>query len=75
MYTLTSQPDQVQRDADGAFIPFDPGNRDFIEFCQWREAGNEPKPYIPPPPPEPTLDPWDIIRKMQAQIAALEAKP
>jgi hypothetical protein len=34
----------VQRMSDGAFIPFDPANRDYQEYLQWREAGNEPDP-------------------------------
>jgi hypothetical protein len=32
----------VRRTEDNAFIPFDEGNRDFQEYKQWLEAGNEP---------------------------------
>jgi hypothetical protein len=35
--------DAVKR-SDGAFIPFDPVNRDYQEFLRWCEAGNEPLP-------------------------------
>lgn len=34
----------VLRVEDGAFIPFDPANRDYQEYLQWIEAGNEPDP-------------------------------
>ena len=34
----------VQRLADGAFIPFDPANRDYQEYLQWLEAGHTPDP-------------------------------
>jgi hypothetical protein len=29
---------------DGAFIPFDPDNRDYQEYLKWLEAGNTPLP-------------------------------
>ncbi len=32
----------VRRTEDNAFIPFDEGNRDYQEYKQWLEAGNEP---------------------------------
>jgi hypothetical protein len=28
----------------GAFIPFDESNRDYQEYLEWVEAGNEPEP-------------------------------
>jgi hypothetical protein len=34
----------VLRMSDGAFIPFDPANRDYQEFLAWRAKGNEPDP-------------------------------
>ncbi len=34
----------VQRIADGAFIPFDGGNRDYQEYLAWLAEGNEPDP-------------------------------
>lgn len=36
--------DGVVRD-DGAWIPADPANRDWLEYQEWLAAGNEPKPY------------------------------
>jgi hypothetical protein len=34
----------VQRMSDGAFIPFDGGNRDYKAYLQWVAEGNEPDP-------------------------------
>lgn len=42
----------VQRVEDGAFIPFDPANRDYQEYLTWLGKGNEPDP-APTPAPEP----------------------
>lgn len=37
----------VQRDVDGAFIPFDGGNIDYQAYLVWLDEGNQPA-----PPPE-----------------------
>jgi len=42
----------IVRDEDQAFIPFDPANVDYQAYLAWLDEGNEPNPYIPPPPPE-----------------------
>jgi hypothetical protein len=47
-YTLAANPEVIIRDADGAFIPTDPGNIDYQEFLAWLAEGNEPTPYTPP---------------------------
>ena len=44
----------ILRDEDGAFIPFDPANVDYQDYLAWLDEGNEPNPYMPPPPPEVT---------------------
>ena len=38
----------VQRMSDGAFIPFDPANRDYQLFLAWKTEGNEPDPAPTP---------------------------
>jgi len=53
MYKLTALPTTVQRLSDNAFIPFDVGNRDYRLYLTWLAEGNEPEPYIAPPPPVP----------------------
>jgi hypothetical protein len=32
----------IVRDEDGAFIPFDPANRDYQKYLQWLDEGNTP---------------------------------
>jgi hypothetical protein len=41
---MTGNPSEVmiQRTADTAFIPFDPGNRDYVEYLAWLGLGNTP---------------------------------
>lgn len=45
-YQLTSTDEQVIRTVDQAWIPNDPGNRDWVEYEAWLAAGG-----IPDPPP------------------------
>ena len=34
--------------SDGAYIPFDPNNQDFVEYQKWLAAGNTPLPAVEP---------------------------
>jgi hypothetical protein len=38
----------IRRDEDGAFIPFDEANVDYVAYLWWLYDGNEPTPYSPP---------------------------
>ena len=40
--------DCVIRTTDGACIPFDPDNQDFVEYQKWLDAGNTPIPADEP---------------------------
>ena len=70
-YTLTPG-SSVIRDADGASIPHDQGNKDYREYLAWLKAGNTPTPYVAPPPPPPP--PSFHARDLMAQITALVQK-
>jgi hypothetical protein len=41
----------IQRDADGAFVPFDDGNRDYQEYKAWLAKGHKPKAAAAPAAP------------------------
>ena len=60
-YQLTTS-DTILRLTDNAYIPTDPGNRDYREYLEWVEAGNEPEPAPAPPAPGPDyLAFWDAL--------------
>jgi hypothetical protein len=46
MYKKTKERDEsiiknvIQRKSDGAFIPFDPANRDYQAYLAWVDEGN-----------------------------------
>jgi hypothetical protein len=61
MYQLTAGT-SIKRLSDGATIPNDPGNRDYREYLDWLEPGNEPEPAPAPPPPPPSYTAfWDAL--------------
>ena len=55
-YQLTATDSSVIRTEDSACIPNDPANRDWVEYQNWLALGNEPDPYVEPPPAPPTID-------------------
>lgn len=48
-YSFTANGGLV-RDADGAFIPADPANRDYAEYMAWCTEGRSATPYQTPAP-------------------------
>ena len=54
--------DTILRLADNAFIPSDPGNRDYREYRKWLDEGNTPLPAPEPPAPGPDyIAFWDAL--------------
>jgi len=74
-YQLTDT-DSVIRTADGALIPNDPANRDWVEYQAWLDDGGVPDPYVPPPqvPPTPTSE-QSVLYEHENRIRALEGQP
>ena len=64
----------IQRDEDGAFIPFDDANMDYVAYKAWLDEGNEPSPPKgDPTPPIETLPPPDIV-EVNAQVQDIDAR-
>ena len=74
-YQLTAT-ESVIRTADGASIPNDPANRDWVEYQQWLADGGVPDPYVPPDPvaPTPTSE-QTILYDHENRIRAQEGQP
>jgi hypothetical protein len=70
MYQLTTGT-SIIRTTDGAFIPNDPGNRDFAEYTAWLEAGNTPEP-APPLEPAPILTTEQKLNAAGLTVAELK---
>ena len=51
MYKINQNSTSITRLADGASIPADMGNTDYVAFLNWLSAGNAPEPADIPPPP------------------------
>lgn len=76
-YQLTDTDSIVIRTGDGAWIPNDPANRDWVEYQNWLTLGNEPDPYVEPePPPPPPPSPEDqVLFNHENRIRAIEGTP
>jgi hypothetical protein len=74
-YSLTAS-DAVIRNEDGAFIPNDPRNQDWIEYQEWLADGGVPDPYMPPSPVPPTPSPEDeVLFDHENRLRAIEGLP
>ena len=64
----------IQRDWDGAFVPFDPDNVDYQDYLAWLDEGNAPNP--PPAIPTPPIEepPPPDIHEVNAQVQDIDAR-
>jgi hypothetical protein len=75
-YQLTATAASVIRTEDGACIPNDPANRDWVEYQEWLAKDNVPDPYVAPPvaPPQPTSE-QQLLFDHENRIRAQEGAP
>jgi len=74
-YQLTAT-ETVIRAADGACIPNDPANRDWVEYQAWLEDGNTPDPYVPPEPTPPQASSETaLLYDHENRLRTLEGQP
>jgi len=75
-YQLTATDASVIRTEDGACIPNDPANRDWVEYQAWLEEGNEPDPYVAPKPvPPQASNEQTVLYDHENRVRALEGQP
>ena len=75
-YQLTATQSSVIRTEDGACIPNDDANRDWVEYKKWLEDGGVPDPYVEPEPVPPTPSPEDeVLFDHENRIRGLEGQP
>jgi hypothetical protein len=75
-YQLTATDASVIRTEDGACIPNDPANRDWVEYQAWLAEGNTPDPYVEPEPvPPQATEGQQLLYEHENRIRALEGEP
>jgi len=60
-YQLTATDNMVIRTEDGACIPNNPANRDWVEYQEWLGEGGVPDPYVEPEPVPPQPTPEQVV--------------
>jgi N-acetylmuramoyl-L-alanine amidase len=73
-YQLTATDASVIHTVDGAYIPNDPDNRDWVEYQDWLAKGGVPDPYVLPPPPQPSPED-QVLYNHENRIRELEGQP
>ena len=74
-YQLTTE-NTVIRTVDGAIIPNDPANRDWVEYQEWLADGGVPDPYVPPPVVLPTPQPeTTVLYDHENRLRSIEGVP
>lgn len=69
MFTYALTATTMIKRSDGAAIPPDLANMDYVAYLAWVEAGNTPTPYVAPPPPAAA-----IIAESAQSLAMANAK-
>jgi len=74
-YQLTNT-NSVIRTSDGATIPNDDANRDWVEYQDWLSGGGVPDPYVEPEPAPaaPTLE-QQIMYDHENRLRTIEGVP
>jgi len=67
--TYKLRPNGVLRIADGANIPADDANLDWVRYQEWLALGNTPTRYVPPVP-----DPRIVLDNEEAAAAKIDAQ-
>ncbi len=58
----------IVRDEDGAFIPFDEANIDYVDYLAWLDEGNAPTAATPPAATLPVTVPVRLDRAQKLNV-------